>query len=154
MSNNYGMWSLRPDYQSYIDLRDLDVFTPSFFKNCYTLYQQPDIRLKDGNTLWALADSLDQFDFVVLLNNENFAGLHHHLSQEGSGYQTMYADPLATVYASSRVKAVPVTPLFQPYQFEASKVEMVNKIFNPFYIPISKREYAYEEMEEIWEGLK
>lgn len=153
MSTNYGMWALRPTYKSYIDLRDLDVFPSSFFKNCYTLYQQPDIPLKGGGNLWQLADSLDKFDFVLLLNNENFSGLQRYLRQANSGYKMAYADPLNTVYVSDRKKGVAADTTFHPYYFSPNSYSMINKIFNPFWKNIEDRDYPYAEMETMWREL-
>lgn len=147
LSTNYGLWALQPDYQSYIDLRDLDVFPKAFFENCYRLYQQPDVLLKDGIKLWDLADSLDHFQYVLLLNNENFEGLHRYLNSGLTNFELAYADPLASVY--KRKGSTPFRgQIFHPYVFKESRLEWINIVFNPLYVKIKDRSYDYEGYEE------
>jgi hypothetical protein len=147
LSTNYGLWALRPNYQSYIDLRDLDVFPKAFFENCFRLYQQPDVLLKSGIKLWDLADSLDHFEFVLLLNNENFEGLHRYINSGMSNFELVYADPLASVY-QRKTKAPFNGRVFQPYMFKENRLEWINTIFNPWYVTISNRSYEYDMYEQ------
>lgn len=151
LSVNYGLWSLRPEFKSYIDLRDLDVFTPAFFKNCYRLYEQPDVLLKSGMTLWDFADSIDQFAYVVLLNNEGFVPLHNYLLRRESKYQLVYADPLASVYQKNKGNSIIKKDWFHPYTFYDHKLAWINFIFNPFWINPKDRIYDYQEMKAVWE---
>ena len=147
LSANYGLWALRPFFQSYIDLRDLDVFPTTFFENCYRLYQDPEVLVKGGIKLWELADSIDHFEYVLLLNNENFQPLHQYLNSEKSKFALQYCDPLASVYGR-KTQNNNFKNIFHPYTFYKENIEWINLIFNPWYICTKDRKYDYEAYEE------
>lgn len=42
LTSSYLLWRLQPDFKTFIDLRDLDVFSPAFFLN---IYMQPRIHM-------------------------------------------------------------------------------------------------------------
>lgn len=152
LSSSFALHEMYPTYKSYIDLRDLDVFPPAFFKNCMVLYQAPETQVSETQTIWQMADSIDQFAYVLLLNQPDFIPLHQYLFQSNN-FQLLYADANSVVYKRTKEKKqVDVFTLFSPYKFyKQSKVStIINKIINPFYTPIQKKEYPFEEQRDIF----
>ncbi|EJF53198.1 cytochrome c biogenesis factor [Saprospira grandis DSM 2844] len=91
LSSAYLLWRLQPDFKTYIDLRDLDIFPADFFAQYEKLLQNP-----------ALFDAEDQkynFEYVVLLRRpiEQIPTLYVHL-HDSPNYVLVYADPVAMVY--------------------------------------------------------
>jgi len=97
LSSSYLLWKLQPEFKTYLDLRDLDIFTSKFFENVFNVYQNPDAQLANGSTLWDYFDEIDQFQYVVILNNEQFKNLHGYLLKHDS-WELVYADGLASIY--------------------------------------------------------
>ncbi len=97
-SSSYLLWALQPDFKTYLDLRDLDIFPAEFMNNVQQSYLTPDARLATGQNLWQFLDSLDRFDYVVLLNSENFMNLNRYLLHQDPSFELVYADPLSSVF--------------------------------------------------------
>ena len=133
LSSSYLLWHLQPHFNTYIDLRDLDIFPAVFFKNNFLLYQNP-------QQVFPLADSDMQFDYVELLNDQLFQQLHRYLLQSGE-FTLVYGDILSSVYVKNtptnkevilkygsgdvfqKLKPFPNHPL----------PKLLTLIFNPFY---------------------
>lgn len=97
-SSSYLLWKLQPEFKTYLDLRDLDIFPAAFMTNVQQAYLAPDARLAHGQTLWQFLDSLDRFEYVVLLNSENFMNLNRYLVHQTPDFELVYADPLSSVF--------------------------------------------------------
>lgn len=86
--SSYLLWHSFPSFKSYIDLRDLDVFSGDFFDDYFKLYQQP-----------SRFDSLDKkynFNYVVLSTSQ-LAGLQFNLYW-GEEYNLVYVDPVSAIF--------------------------------------------------------
>ena len=88
LTSSYLLWDHRPGFQTYIDLRDLDIFTNEFFQD---FTQMTIIPSQFDN----IDDSLN-FNHVVLFRPQ-FPALHMHLLQSPK-YDLVFADPVACVY--------------------------------------------------------
>ena len=98
LSSSYLLWALQPEFKSYLDLRDLDVFPSEFIKNIFMVYANPGIRLEGGQTLWDYICSADTFNYVAILNGDDFSNFHRYINQTDSLFFPAYADGLMTVY--------------------------------------------------------
>ncbi|MCX6275551.1 MAG: hypothetical protein NTV09_10130 [Bacteroidetes bacterium] len=132
LTSSYLLWKLQPEFKTYIDLRDLDVFPAAFFNEF----------LRDVNSVkdFHKLDSIRHFDYAVVFRPQ-FNALHAYLYND-SVYALKYVDPVAAVYEKTDAfsrddifeKCKPVKP--------GSFATAVNKILNPFYTP-----YAYSGIE-------
>jgi tetratricopeptide (TPR) repeat protein len=126
------LWKLQPEFRTFIDLRDLDVFPAGFFSTFAEVVTFPDSFEK--------LDSIHHFNYVVLYRPQ-FASLHSYLAN-GSNFQLRFVDAVAAVYVRSEVKdSVPIAfTASAPVQTSALS-SGVNKVFNPWYEP-----YEYNQM--------
>jgi len=86
--SNYLLWELRPDFKTFIDLRDLDVFPASFFKDFALITKFPQ-KLDQ-------VDSLYHFNYAVLYRN-NFQNIHSYF-YNNKNWVMVYADPVSIVF--------------------------------------------------------
>jgi len=123
LTSSYLLWKLQPEFKTYIDLRDLDIYTPEFFNGF----------LHDVNSPPAFhqLDSLRHFEYAVLFRPQ-FDVLHSYLYND-SVYALTYLDAVAAVYEKTDdfSRGDIFTPVKQvgPGAF----ANAVNKILNPFY---------------------
>jgi tetratricopeptide (TPR) repeat protein len=138
LTSAYLLWKLQPDFKTYIDLRDLDIFPTTFFAEFAKITAVPSaFEEKD--------DSLN-FNYVVLFRPQ-FQPLHQYLLNATS-YELVFVDPVACVYLKNNNQN---EALIQKYGFTRngfkdlfSKLEpvpsstvpyLISKLFNPLYIP-------------------
>lgn len=138
LTSAYLLWKLQPDFKTYIDLRDLDIFPTTFFHDFAKITAIPSaFEEKD--------DSLG-FDYVVLFRPQ-FSQLHNHLLNS-SEYDLVFVDPVACIYLKNKPKN---ETLIQQYGFtrngfkdifsqlipiESSTLSyLISKLFNPLYTP-------------------
>ena len=95
LTSSYLLYRLQPDFKSFIDLRDLDVFPAEFF-NKYAMA----ITYSDE---FARLDSAYRFNCVVLYRPQ-FAAIHRYLISE-SRFKLAYADAVACVFIPRRDSA-------------------------------------------------
>jgi hypothetical protein len=88
LTSSYLLWHLRPDFKTYIDLRDLDVFPSSFFQTFAATTIVPEAFEKE--------DSTYNFNYVVLFRPQ-FGALHQYLHYS-ERYALVFADAVAAVY--------------------------------------------------------
>lgn len=86
--SSYLLWSLYPDFKSYIDLRDLDIFSVQFFDSYFKLYNEP-----EG---FDALNNKYHFNYVVLANKQ-LDGLQRKLYW-GAGYNMIYVDESAVIF--------------------------------------------------------
>ena len=89
--SSYMLWALYPDFRSYIDLRDLDIFPSSFFDDYFSIYNQP----SKFNEL----DKKYDFNYVVLSTSQ-LAALQEQLYWK-EGYNLIYVDPVSCIFLKS-----------------------------------------------------
>lgn len=133
LTSSYLLWKLYPNFKTFIDLRDLDVFDNEFF----TKFAES---INDGNAFKKL-DSTYHFKYAVVLANPQFSRLINYLYTD-STYSLAFVDAVATVFIKQPPKKnidflTPTKPLQQ------SKIGFaISKIFNPFY-----KTFNYEEID-------
>jgi hypothetical protein len=133
LTSSYLLWSLQPYFKTYIDLRDLDVFSNSDFDSYLKMVNFP-------NQYIAVDDSF-KFDYVVLYRLAD-PYLHAYLYRD-SIYACTYVDAVAAVYEKtddftrddifSRCKPV----------LAGKMAQTINYIFNPLYEP-----FDYENLNQ------
>lgn len=138
LTSAYLLWKLQPDFKTYIDLRDLDIFPTTFFNDFAKITAIPSaFEEKD--------DSLN-FDYIVLFRPQ-FSALHNHLLAS-SAYDLVFVDPVACIYLKDKPKN---EALIAKYGFtrngfrdmfsklkpiESSTIPyLISKLFNPLYTP-------------------
>ncbi len=124
-SSSYLLWKLQPEFKTFIDLRDLDVYPKEFFLTFDNAINYPE----KFNQL----DSIYNFEYVVLYRSSYFK-LHNYLSNN-EVFKTVYVDPVSAIYVkASNCK------LFDELVFSKSEKikphilsSLINKTLNPFY---------------------
>ena len=138
LTSAYLLWKLQPDFKTYIDLRDLDIFPKDFFADFAKTTSIPSVFEEKDDSL--------NFDYIVLFRPQ-FQTLQKHLI-ESSKYDLVFVDPVACIYLKNKSSN---EALISKYGFkrngfkdvfsslkplESSLVPyLISKIFNPFYIP-------------------
>jgi tetratricopeptide (TPR) repeat protein len=94
IASSYLLWSLYPDFKSYLDLRGSNVF-PSSLINDYSAIEKSHEKY----------DSLDKkYDFnYAVFNNGQLPLLQQHFYW-GEEYNVVYADPMSTIYLKANEK--------------------------------------------------
>lgn len=134
--SSYLLWKLQPEFKTFIDLRDLDIFPQEAFSTFAEMVFIPPVFEKK--------DSLYQFDYVVLFYQE-FGNLNTHLCNSPN-YDLVFADPVASIFLRKKPQ---FEQLIAKYGFNAngrkdmfSKIEPtqcsniaygVSKLFNPLF---------------------
>jgi tetratricopeptide (TPR) repeat protein len=135
--SNYLLWKLSPDFKTFIDLRDLDVFPAGFFRNFGYLDYYP------GSVMEL--DSQYNFNYAVLYR-AGFIPLHEYFFNSPV-WTPVYADPVGAIYLrnnsankSLMAKAPAGKDIFHdPEVVKPSGISrMVSYLFNPFWKPVIK----------------
>jgi len=132
LTSSYLLWRLRPKFQTYIDLRDLDIFPPGFFTGFLRDVNSPE----DYHRL----DSVQHFDYAVVFRPQ-FDALHYYLYND-SIYALKYVDAVAAVY--EKTDSFTRDDIFSPCRpvKAGAFATAINKLLNPFYTP-----YDYSSVE-------
>ncbi|MCB0695747.1 MAG: tetratricopeptide repeat protein [Chitinophagaceae bacterium] len=85
--SSYLLWDLYPQFKSYIDLRDLDIFPAKFFDDYFKLYTRP--------TGFYELDSTYKFNYVVLSTSQ-LTTLQQLLYWQ-EGFNVVHIDPVCLV---------------------------------------------------------
>lgn len=127
------LWKLQPEFNTFIDLRDLDVFPAPFFSTFAEAVTFPES--------FKRLDSAYNFSYVVLYRPQ-FAALHRYLYTD-STYSLAFVDPVAAVYVKhAPAKDVAFTTA-SPVAV-SGLANVVNHIFNPLYKPYNYAETNYD----------
>lgn len=137
--SSYLLWSMYPDFKSYIDLRDLDVFPVKFFDEYFSLYEQPE--------KFSVLDEKYNFNYVVL-NASQLAGLQFDLYWK-EGYNLVYVDPVSVIFLKQNEQNKTInsnTSIQKLFTWpaipeNAAWASLLTKAMNPLY-------HNYEEDEE------
>jgi len=132
LTSSYLLWRNQPAFETYIDLRDLDVFPPEFFNDFLRDINSP----LDFHRL----DSINKFDYAVIFRPQ-FDALHAQLYND-SIYALKYVDAVAAVY--EKTDSFSREDIFSDCLPEKTGTfaNALNKILNPFY-----KSYDYENVE-------
>lgn len=122
LASAYLMWELRPEFKSFIDLRDLDIYPASFFKAFEQLSVEP-----------AGFDKFDEeyhFDYVVL-KRLYMPNLHRYISNKAD-WQLVYGDAITVVYqrTDAAVLEIPFRRVEQPES--STLASLLNFPISPF----------------------
>ncbi len=133
LTSSYMLWRLQPDFKTFIDLRDLDVFPSPFFNTFAEAVTFPEEFEKQ--------DSIHHFDYILLYRPQ-FAALHKHL-YNNSRFQMAYLDNVAVIYTpkdkANTEKAV-ASP--RPSQLGTVLNLLLNPLFNSTNKPSEADSYA------------
>lgn len=128
LSSSYLLWKLYPSFKSFIDLRDLDVFSNEFFYSYAESMNDPDAFKK--------LDSTYHFRYAVVLANSQMSRFHKFIFSD-STFSLAFIDPVAAVYVRSKVKNnIGEFSSCKPFS-QSTFAFVINKIFNPFYKPFN-----------------
>ena len=135
LTSSYLLWKLRPDFRTFVDLRDLDIFPPEFMDSFIQYANNP-------FSFYAI-DSIYQFDYVILYTPE-FSNLHAYLYND-SIYALKYVDAVAAVY--EKTDDFSRQDIFSNLKKEKASIlsRFVNKLFNPFYAEMEMK-YDVDEL--------
>ena len=153
-SSSYLLWALQPEYKSYLDLRDLDVFESQFIANNLLNYTRPNTPTKSGKPLFRFMEDIDHFNYVVMENNDKFINFHRYMNSLDD-YVLGYADPLSSVYIKDnkvnahlveQYRPMSVEDKFKPYgQVEPAPVNrLLTQIMAPWFQPVAV-DHRYRE---------
>ena len=123
LTSSYLLWKLQPDFKTFIDLRDLDIFPSDFFSRFIAGVNSP--------AAFHQLDSIYHFDYAVVYRPE-FPALHRYL-QNDSLFALTYVDAVAAVY--EKTDSFPHEDIFSastPLPIHGFAMA-INKILNPFY---------------------
>ncbi len=122
LTSSYPMWKI-VDFESFIDLRDLDVFPKSFFEEVLSATQSFEV--------FEEMDSLNGFQYAFVKRSE-FPTLISGL-QQSPNWKMEYADPIAVLF--TKKPDAEHKDIFENYKKTESSgiAKLLNNIFNPFY---------------------
>lgn len=86
--SSYLLWAYYPQFKSYIDLRDLDVFPVDFFDDYFKMYERPE-KFDELNNKY-------HFNYIVISTSQ-LQTLQMKLYW-GEGYNMIYIDPVAAIF--------------------------------------------------------
>nr|MBK9651164.1 hypothetical protein [Bacteroidota bacterium] len=156
LTSSYLMWRLQPNFKTYIDLRDLDVFTSDFF-NDY-------LRTVNDYKYFLNIDRIQHFDYVVLQRTQHDV-LHAYLYND-SIYACTYVDQVAAVYektdafsradifnyctdvkqnALSKFINLALNPLYSSNTFQNSNSELIAA---QYYINVGRIDLAEQRIQK------
>lgn len=123
LTSSYLLWKLQPEFKTFIDLRDLDIFNAGFFDQYLEIINRPE--------KFHELDIKEHFDYVVLYTRSNEA-LHQYLFND-SVYACTYADPVAAIY--EKTDNIPSGDFFQSGKAIPTSAfsNILNHIANPWY---------------------
>lgn len=127
--SSYLLWARYPDFRSYIDLRDLDVFSPQFFDDYFDIYAHP-ARFHD-------LDKKYNFNYVVLSTSQ-LIPLQRELFWK-EGYYMIYADPVSVIFLKQNDANKPLisnSTIQKPFTWpqpveDPAWATFISKLFNP-----------------------
>ena len=131
LASSYLLYQLSPNFKTFVDLRDLDVFPDTFFQKNAEAYANFEN--------YKLLDEKYNFKAAVVLNTQ-FKRLQIGLYND-SNYTLRYFDPLVSVFVKQKkLNNIPLNisalSNFKPSVFSS----IVNYVFNPFYKPMDVNE--------------
>ena len=153
-SSSFLLWYLQPDFKTYIDLRDLDIYSQKFMENVFRAYSYPDSPLQSGETLFDYMDGIDRFEYVLVLNGPQFNRFNKYMIHQDRKFELVYADGLSSLYLRNTEKHAALIEkygykngreIFNEFPEEKSSTfgNIISRMFWPFYTPysVSNKEY-------------
>jgi hypothetical protein len=129
--SSYMLWSGYPDFKSYIDLRDLDIYSAVFFEQYFQLNSHPE-KFKE-------LDAKYNFNYVVISTSQ-LVKLQFNLYWE-KGFNLVYVDPVAAIFLKENDGNASLntnTQIQRIFSWPAKNDDpkwcnVLNKILNPVY---------------------
>jgi len=154
LSSAYMLWDLAPEYKSYLDLRDLDVFEGQFIDNILASYVYPARKLQGGKGLFQTLDEHDNFNYVVMVNKKEFSPILRYLNKSKK-YELVYADLSTSVFLKKNDANEALINEFGEGNIESKfhapraletpgLAYAVSKVFWPFYVETDYEQLNYE----------
>lgn len=135
LTSSYLLWKEQPEFKTFIDLRDLDVFPSEFFNTFAEAVTYPDE--------FERQDSTYHFSYVVLYRPQ-FSALHNYLFNQ-SRFKLAFLDPVAAVYVPRQAGDSSVMQFTKPKLVKASFFSFgISKLFNPFYSGFAYTKVDYD----------
>ena len=103
LGSSFLLWKLQPDFKTFVDLRDLDVFEAEDMEIAMSACTNPDRQLQNGQNIWDVISNVYDFNYVCILNHPTFINLHRKL-HKGNKFLLVYADELSSVYVKNNKK--------------------------------------------------
>jgi len=127
--SSYLLWDRYPDFRSYIDLRDLDVFSAAFFDDYFDIYAHP-ARFHE-------LDAKYNFNYVVLSTSQ-LIPLQRELFWK-EGYYMIYADPVSVIFLKQNAENRPLisnSAIQKPFTWpqpaeDPAWAALLSKLLNP-----------------------
>jgi tetratricopeptide (TPR) repeat protein len=126
--SSYLLWDLYPSFKSYIDLRDLDIFSEKFFDDYFQMYKNPEEFYE--------ADKKYNFNYVVLSTSQ-LPILQERLYWR-DGYNLVYVDPVSVIFLKINEQNqaingnIAIQKLFSWPTVETPEwAELITHLFNP-----------------------
>tara|TARA_R110002050_G_scaffold33007_2_gene84429 strand:- start:6650 stop:8932 length:2283 start_codon:yes stop_codon:yes gene_type:complete len=119
LTSSYFLWNLRPGFESYIDLRDLDIFPKEFFETF--------IHITHFTNLFEESDAKYHYEYAMLYTWQ-FPNLHRYMYYSPD-WQQVYADNVAAVYVKNNANN---QAIIESYQLDSTDLGgNFNRTFQP-----------------------
>ncbi|MES2558471.1 MAG: hypothetical protein V4590_01935 [Bacteroidota bacterium] len=125
LSSSYLMWRLQPEFKTFIDLRDLDIFPMEHFDRFTQILSNP--------TAFEQTDSQYHFQSVVLLNLPQMQPLHAYLYSHPN-FHLVYLDALCCVYSKDSMLKPIQTYSNLSVTTPSAGAYWLSKLLNPGYV--------------------
>ncbi|MBA3971954.1 MAG: hypothetical protein H0X46_07380, partial [Bacteroidetes bacterium] len=134
LTSSIFLWELRPNFKSYIDLRDLEVFTVPFFDEYNQMMRDPELFRKK--------DQQYGFDYALIYPND-FEILHKYL-YNSEDWVLAYLEPACALYLKKNKTNAELIEgqklkkgdlvFHPPLKYQSSKsATFISTLFWPFY---------------------
>lgn len=97
LGSSFLLWKLQPNFRTFVDLRDLDVFDAEDMEIAISCCTNPERQTQDGTRIWDVVSTYYNFNYVAVINHPQFKNLHRYLIQNKK-FELVYGDELISVY--------------------------------------------------------
>lgn len=95
--SSYMLWELQPNFKTFVDLRDLDIFNAEFLNFALGALADPTFKITATEGIWEYFDNRSKFDFLAISTNPTFKPLLD-LLDGSSNFELAYADKISRLY--------------------------------------------------------
>jgi hypothetical protein len=134
LGSSYAMYSLQPNFKSYLDLRDLDVFTSADFEQYKKIFEKPEQFL--------VLDKKENYKYALLVR-KNTEPLQNYLHND-SIYACVYVDAVAAVYEKTDNFSNEDIYSYCENIDQSTSAQIVSLLFNPFFKPYNYEALPYD----------
>jgi len=141
--SSYLLWDLYPQFRSYIDLRDLDIFPADFFADYFKMYNEP-------KRFYEL-DSVHKFNYVVLSTSQ-MTSLQQLLYWQ-EGFNVVHVDPVAIILLRDTEENTPINRGPAAQQLFTWPQESIDPGWAAALTTLFNPKISYEEEEEKYQPM-